>query len=123
MISNGMKFSKGKCQVLHWDGEMLDTEYCVQFWAPLYKRQVKVLEHIQKKATKLVTGLVGMSCEERLRTVSVSVQGHRVVPLVVCFNFWLALKWSGSGSSFPDSVTPPFEFLHAFQFYLCLFAK
>lgn len=113
VIGEGMKFSKGKCQDLLWAGAMLDTELCVQFWASLYRRHVSMLKHIQKKVTKLVTGLEGMSCKRRLRTVPVSVQGHRAVPLVICSNLWLALKWSGSASSFPNSVTPPFEILHA----------
>ena len=42
-------------------------EYCVQAWGPQYRKDVEILQWIQRSATKMIRGLEHLSYEDRLR--------------------------------------------------------
>ncbi|KFQ98382.1 hypothetical protein N306_05093, partial [Opisthocomus hoazin] len=42
-------------------------EYCIQLWRPQLKKNMDVLEQVQRTATKMIRGLENLSYEDRLR--------------------------------------------------------
>ena len=42
-------------------------EYCIHAWKPYLRKDIDMLEKVQRRATKLIPGLRDLSCEERFR--------------------------------------------------------
>ena len=43
------------------------VEHCVQAWGPQYRKDMELLEQVQRRTTKTIRGLEHLSYEERLR--------------------------------------------------------
>ena len=54
-------------------------EYCSQIWSPHYDKDIKLIENVQRRATKLVTGMQGLQYNERLKQLGLMrLEGRRV---------------------------------------------
>jgi len=42
-------------------------ESCIQLWSPQRRKDIELLEQVQRRATKMIRGMEHLSCEERLR--------------------------------------------------------
>jgi ribonuclease P/MRP protein subunit RPP40 len=80
MIKRNIKFkSKSVIVKLYKSLVRPRLEYCIQAWSPHLRKDIDMIERVQRRATKMIEGFRDLSYEERLeRTGLISLEKRRV---------------------------------------------
>ena len=70
-------FSKESLLTLYKSYVRPHLEFCVQAWSPFLKKDIIILEKVQRRATKLLAGITNLSYEERLRILQLTTLEDR----------------------------------------------